>query len=914
MSLDKTLRSKNHRRLSISIPDIQGTGGEQGTAKQSDNTEPKPKTTPAADSGPSLAATGDSAVSTPQGPPQQAQPSFPHVSSGSGTQTSTGQGSLANLSSTNVAEGPSVINKQLLSKLNKSLKEKQRIINNKTDSRNPALIQDIVTKLPIHASFPGNVSSEKGEKEKDEKGDSGGNEKGENGIDEHLHPPGHSRTEMPLLGLPPAGGKQEQDTKTKKRIAKQNSTRTEFFAAKLASAVDDVDTSDSDETFVYENSNNDFEANNNADNNNNTNNTTASGGVAGPVTLHIDDNDINKPPAGISLVQDNNISANASLRNPTPLGLMAHSPSVEARKELGEDHQNNNQQHTQAGATVPPRADLIHSVQSSKWNLRSTVGTSNTTPPSTIALRGQPQPPNVMSASGLGLGSNSEVHLFANPYIDQNKSANLKAGRKSSSNSLVNNEKPNVHPSPRYAASNQNFGLSLNSPGAPSVSEDRYSFEDGIIGDEVSYQCDTALVCTDFNNPAAQISEQAKADRNQRSSTTSLKLRSTTSKLFDKKGAQPRRYSIIPDDIDIEDFDDDLIYYDNNIRFPYNSQNGSHLNDSTSLLNNNHHRMTHYRSLNLSNPGNRQQPLNSKRYASMGFPSPTPGTRDASQGNNIYPFPYLDQKYYFDPENYDEEANMESADEVRSKSFFAGRGKLSPSNTHFRLPRKVSSERVGGGHVKCLKSFVYTMVSIMMILAIGFVLGFLLASTKDLSDLSIVSIEDALVSQDELLFQVVVEALNPGWFTISIEDVEIDIFAKSGYVKDPDQDSDTMDHSAVETFLLGTVNSFETTLDFQGSFFQRDYLQQTSEVKLVGPGRNLTGSIESALLLKGVGGYDETDTPPDNSEKWQVIRKNPFDLILRGVLKYKLPLSNTEKSATVNKVSYIDPNTPQGLV
>ncbi|PSK38724.1 hypothetical protein C7M61_002663 [Candidozyma pseudohaemuli] len=912
MSLEKPLLSKNHRRLSISIPPNQGLGGEEASTKQAESTETKPKTGPQPESGVSSAVPGTPSVLTPQGQPPQAQSSFPQVSSGSGSQNSTGQGSLANHSSANVAEGPSVINKQLLSKLNKSLKEKQRIINNKTDSRNPALIQDIVTTLPQHATFPGNVSSEKAEKEKDDKADSGANDKGENGNDEHLHPPGHSRTETPLLGLPPVNGKLEQDTKTKtkKRIAKQNSTRTDFFAAKLASAVDDVDTSDSDETFVYENSNNDFDGSN-------------GGGVAGPAILHPDDNDINKPPTGISLVQDN-ISAAASLRNPTPLGLIAHSPSVEARKELGDENTTNNQQqHTQLAPSAPPRAELIHSVQSSKWNLRSTVGTSNTTPPSTTALRGQPQQPNVMSVYGLGLGSNSDVHLYANPYIDQNKSTTHKAGRKSSSNSLVNHDKSSIHPhqSPRYAASNQNFGLSLNSPVAPSVNGDRYSFEDGIMGDEVSYQGDAALVCTDFNNTVTQNSESAKpedhlasrsSDRNQRSSTTSLKLRSTTSKLFDKKGAQPRRYSIIPDDIDIEDFDDDLIYYDNNIRFPYNSQNGSHLNDTASLLNNNHHRMTHYRSLNLSNPGPRQQQLlNNKRYASMGFPSPTRNTRGPSQGNNIYPFPYLDQKYYFDPENYDEEANMESPDEIQSKSFFNGRNKLSPSNTHFRLPRKVSSDSMKGGHVRCLKSFVYTMVSILMILAIGFVLGFLLASTKDLSNLSIVGVEDALVSQDELLFNVVVEALNPGWFTISIEDIEIDIFAKSGYVQDPDPG---VAKDSVETVLLGSVTSFETMLDFQGSFFQRDYQQQSGEIKLVAPGRNLTGSIDSAILQKSLGGYDETETPPDNSEKWEVIRKHPFDLILRGVLKYKLPLSSSEKSATVNKVSFIDPNTSQGLI
>lgn len=104
------------------------------------------------------------------------------------------------------------------------------------------------------------------------------------------------------------------------------------------------------------------------------------------------------------------------------------------------------------------------------------------------------------------------------------------------------------------------------------------------------------------------VSTKNASKRNYKTSSTSSKLRSTTSKLFDKKGSQPRRYSTIPDDIDIEDFDDELIYYDNTARFP--------ANESTSLLNQNQ-RIPHYRSLNLNFPQVKRQ---SKRYLSTGQP------------------------------------------------------------------------------------------------------------------------------------------------------------------------------------------------------------------------------------------------------------------------------------------------------
>ncbi|KAM9915186.1 hypothetical protein OXX80_014227, partial [Metschnikowia pulcherrima] len=55
------------------------------------------------------------------------------------------------------------------------------------------------------------------------------------------------------------GAAKSKAKRKSKKIAKQNSTRTDFFAAKLASAVDDVESSDSDETFVYETNAHEFE-------------------------------------------------------------------------------------------------------------------------------------------------------------------------------------------------------------------------------------------------------------------------------------------------------------------------------------------------------------------------------------------------------------------------------------------------------------------------------------------------------------------------------------------------------------------------------------------------------------------------------------------------------------------------------
>lgn len=800
------------------------------------------------------------------------------------------------------AAGPSVINKQLLSKLNKSLKEKQKVIQNKeSHTKNPTLIQDILTTSPLQAVFPHNAASSAAPV----------SEPGRS-ISPTLELPQDDRPHEPDTSAPPSVVAKELDTKLRpknRRIAKQNSTRTDFFAAKLASAVDDVSSSNSDETFVYESNVNDFDDGANRDNlAGRPAGASASGTAVGADDTTVPNSgleSINHAPASILLVNDN-ISVAGSVRNATPLESTINSPNTEPRKEKDEE----------AVRIDNSRAESIHSLQSSKWNARNTLST-NTTPPNTMNGR-LAQPPNLAHAENPA--------QFLNPYFDGilRDASNKAARRKSSSHSLISEDKSYLLRSPvlHYSEHNHN-GVATHLPNLRGLNEgcheSTYSFDeedddDVLCGDAASSQADVHLIGADSNLNIASPGEVVpklghllrgnKLGKKAKTSTTSSKLRSTTSKLFDKKGAQPRRYSTIPDDIDIEDFDDELIYYDNkNIRFPYNSQNG---NESSSLLGG-AHRLPHYRSLNLNYSGKRQP---SKRYSSLGFVPPTsPVQQFGGKNNDIFPFPYpeANQKFYYDFDEYDEDAHADSRDEVQAKGMSPIRNHLSPTNNHFFLPRKVSRDNFGNSKVKFLKSFLYTLISIITILAIGFMLGFLLASTKDLTNLSIVSIENALVSQDELVFSIVVEALNPGWFTVTIEEVEIDIFAKSGYLSQPGEMS-------VETVLLGSVASLESPLVFEGSLLSRELRYQTGDIKLVAPGKNLTGSKDPINSMKGtpiryVDNPQEPDVP-DNSEKWTVISKHPFDLILRGVFKYSLPMTSNIKSAVVNKVGYVDPTTP----
>lgn len=764
---------------------------------------------------------------------------------------------------------PVVLDKQLLSKLNKTLKEKQRV------AKNPTTIQDLAKGAP-EPIVEAEVVAETSDRE---------------------------------------------EPRRRKRVAKQTSTRTDFFAAKLASAVDDVELSDSDETFVYESN-------------------THPAANQSPAE---DTENINQPPHLIQLVNDNISVAGSVTPLETPVTLPGTVPPANQP----------NTNHIVTTSSAPPALseaapveddarESVHLVQLSKWNLRNTFG-ANTTPPTALRLQYSADFSNPYATDRVARRKSS-VHLLfgedktktselAHPGLSHNLSQPLlyQGGyifdEDGLSDELIHSEvEPTSSASHRSAApsltgvsrsaslsANGNNSAVGNPPGTagnagsstPAVasaagnpglaSADSGGPNSGAVGSSAAIAGAGISSATSGPPPTLSTTTTPNPTVERKSKTLSTKLRSTTSKLFDKTGTQPRRYSTIPDDFDIEDFDDELIYYDNNnIRFPYYSQNNS-MNDSTLLLAN--AKIPHYRSMNF--PG-RRNPSNNKgkRYMSAGY---VPNGFGKNKKGDIFPFAggADPNNFYYDIDEYDEHAQSPT-----DKTLMPTRSHLG-SLPRFVLPRKVSNDSLASGRCSYFRSFLVTCISFLLILSIGFFLGFLLASTKDLSNISIVSIENALVSQDELVFTVVVEALNPGWFTVSVSDIDIDIFAKSGYLDD--SASDSASNSAVETVLLGSVYNFESAITFKGGLFSREVLQEIGEIKLVGPGKNLTGlalrSLEANKVPKG-GDNDQ----PDNSEKWETISKHPFDLILRGVLKYNLPLTSSVKSAVVNKIGYIDPS------
>ena len=171
--------------------------------------------------------------------------------------------------------------------------------------------------------------------------------------------------------------------------------------------------------------------------------------------------------------------------------------------------------------------------------------------------------------------------------------------------------------------------------------------------------------------------------------------------------------------------------------------------------------------------------------------------------------------------------------------------------------------------------------------------GVCFATTKDLTDVGITSIENPIVSKDELVFNVVIEAFNPGWFSVDINEVELDLFARSGYLPDTDnlKISNMGGSQKVETVKLGTILNFESVLNFKGGFLSREPTIQKGGIRLLYPGKNVTAEAKlvvnmadikiaasNSIAKESTTSNDTNDN--DNSKKWEIISSNPFDLII----------------------------------
>lgn len=304
-----------------------------------------------------------------------------------------------------------------------------------------------------------------------------------------------------------------------------------------------------------------------------------------------------------------------------------------------------------------------------------------------------------------------------------------------------------------------------------------------------------------------------------------------------------------------------------------------------------------------------------------------PGTPKSGQSGQYRSSGLFNQKN--DLSQYDFEG--EGADDERTP--LVGTVRTSRSIRH---PRRFNSEsmrsidyygvqdrsrlsRFGG----CLFGF---MVFVLVILG---AVGFLVMSNKPLYAFEVNKIQNVLASEQEIMLDLLVGAINPNVLSVSIMDMDINIFAKSKYVTPIKHDAvgdekrlssaqrrrergfsamgsswqdedghwhdgngDGVDDGTdpvegdSQTMLLGRIFNFDAPLTFDGSPIKRHVHYSVGELRLAKPGNK---------------------TESGGTERWERVIQYPFELILRGVLKYQLPISSRPQSAAIAATVLVHP-------
>lgn len=196
-------------------------------------------------------------------------------------------------------------------------------------------------------------------------------------------------------------------------------------------------------------------------------------------------------------------------------------------------------------------------------------------------------------------------------------------------------------------------------------------------------------------------------------------------------------------------------------------------------------------------------------------------------------------------------------------------------------------------------------LTIMLLLVIMGAVGFMFATSQPLTDIKLVKISNVLASQQELMMDITVRAHNPNIVVVSIDSADLEVFAKSPHAgtdsewwRDPDgsmhieddppndQPGDSPEDEKAPNMRLGNIVELDSPLSFEGSFFQSGNSMSSGELRLKRPGNG-------------------TDS---GAERWERILNDEFTLILKGVLKYSLPLSQKIRSVTISGRTTVKPN------
>lgn len=231
----------------------------------------------------------------------------------------------------------------------------------------------------------------------------------------------------------------------------------------------------------------------------------------------------------------------------------------------------------------------------------------------------------------------------------------------------------------------------------------------------------------------------------------------------------------------------------------------------------------------------------------------------------------------------------------------------------------------GRGHPLCRRITAFLSLGALLAVLIAAIVIILVLCSQPLYDVHVKDIRNVLASEQEIMLDINVHAVNPNLIALQVSDLDVNIFAKSKHVRtdalwrsqqrkpergredlrveseplsheehqtqqgpsnhyhsqetvdegnDPIEDPETDS----QTMLLGRIFEFDSPLIFDPSPIRHRSLSSIGEVRLAKPGNH---------------------TEEDGTGRWERVIQHDFELIVRGVLRYSLPISSKVQSASI---------------
>lgn len=239
----------------------------------------------------------------------------------------------------------------------------------------------------------------------------------------------------------------------------------------------------------------------------------------------------------------------------------------------------------------------------------------------------------------------------------------------------------------------------------------------------------------------------------------------------------------------------------------------------------------------------------------------------------------------------------------------SGRTRRPPSSRQWEYQASRHNTSVFGRYAGCL---VLTLVIFLVSLAI---IGFTFATNQPLSHVKVLALKNVLASEQDVIFDMKVEARNPNVVAVTIDRTNLVIFAKSKYAgtdsqywnrpqarswlrwgqrktdddstQTPEGDDEDPDAPTYPNLEIGHVYELESPLSFDASPLHQTRAESVGQIRITNPGNHTT---------------------PAGSERWGKVLQHEFDLIVRGTLKYTLPFSQRTQSISVEGRVTVKPN------